>query len=83
MASEKIIVFTVSAGLPDALGRKQMDEIYSSILHGITVQVNGISYNKNNLEQIPVLKETENYMRDYIGDEKGKIKEIVFNKINH
>lgn len=60
-----------------------MDEIYSSILHGITVQVNGISYNKNNLEQMPVLKETENYMRDYIGDEKGKIKEIVFNKINH
>lgn len=82
MASEKISLFIRSAGLPDARGRKQMDEIYSSILHGITVQVNGVSYNKNNLEQMPVLKETENYMRDYIGDEKGKIKEIVFNKIN-
>lgn len=58
-----------------------LEEIHIANNQGIPVQVEGVYYNNCNIQELPYLQEEESYMKDYLEDERGKIKEIAFDKI--
>ncbi len=56
-------------------------EVREACICGIPIQVEGSYYDICNLQEIPMLREEETYMKDYIGDEKGHIIEIILDRI--
>ncbi|MEG1458922.1 MAG: hypothetical protein RR056_02555 [Acetivibrio sp.] len=58
-----------------------LEEMQSALEKGILVQVDGRYYNGYNSGRFPVLEEEETYMEDYLEDDKGKIIEIIFDRV--
>lgn len=58
-----------------------LNEIEQAAQKGISSKVDGIYYDVSNPPKLPRLREEESYMEEFIGDDTGKIIEIIFHKI--
>lgn len=61
-----------------------LEEAKDAVINGLPVKINGIPYGYHNLstlDEILLLKEEETYMKDYVGDDSGKIVEIAFDTV--
>jgi hypothetical protein len=58
-----------------------LEEIKEAKRRGISISVNGIPYQWNQKEELLIVLEEATYMKDYIGDESGKIVQIRYDRI--
>lgn len=57
-------------------------EINQAKKAGLAVMINGIYCNSpEEVENMLLIREEESYMKDYMGDDKGKIIGIAFDKV--
>lgn len=58
-------------------------EIDQAASKKVPLQIEGTYYRSSGDWHPPLLKEKETYMEDYVGDDAGKIVEIIFNKVKY
>lgn len=69
------------------MGKKEeinwvFNEISQAKSAGLSVMINGIYCNSlEDADHMLLIREEESYMKDYMGDEKGKIIGIAFDKV--
>lgn len=57
-------------------------EINQAKMAGLSVMIDGIYCNSlEDVDHILLIREEESYMKDYMGDDKGKIIGIAFDKV--
>lgn len=59
----------------------KLEEIKAAKSRGIPVSVDGILYEAYQPEELALVLEEAEYMKDYIGDDNGKIIQISYDKI--
>ncbi len=58
------------------------DELSYYLSRGLAIHVDGISINDVNLEHVNlILKEDDSYMKEFVGNEKGEIYAVNYQKI--
>ncbi|MBU5459612.1 hypothetical protein [Anaerostipes sp. MSJ-23] len=58
------------------------DELSHYLSMGLAVRVDGITVDNRNLEHINlILKEDDSYMKEFVGNKKGEISAVNFQKI--
>ena len=58
------------------------NEIDMAEKYGLPVQVQGVRYSSNDGEKLYAVLENAVYMKEYLGDESGRITQINFDKVD-